>query len=103
MRVGGHRIREHLRLLRPLLILLTLVWSGRLIFSAAGVALWVVKIFSVTTAASVAVFLAVTLIHTRRFGSYANVVVASLLLNLWSQFLIVIAIVFSIATKTINI
>lgn len=103
MRVGGHRMREHLRLLTPLFIFLALVWSGRLIFGAVGVPLWVSKLFSVTTAASVAVFLAVILIHKRRFGGYANVVVASLLLNFWSQFLIIIAILFSVATKTVNI
>lgn len=103
MKVGGHRIREHLRLLLPLFVFLALVWLARMLLSAAGLPLWVSKIFSVTTAASIAVFLAAMQIHTRRFGGYASVVVASLLLNLWGQILIVLAIVFSVVTHTTNV
>jgi hypothetical protein len=103
MRVGGHRIREHLRLLKPLFILLTVVWLLRLVLHAAGAPLSLSNVFSVTGAAAAAVFLAVWLIHVRKFGGYANVVVASLLLNLWGQFLIIAAIVFAVLTNTTNV
>ncbi|MCI0626158.1 MAG: hypothetical protein L0387_31695 [Acidobacteria bacterium] len=103
MRVGGHRMREHVRLLRPLFAFLAAVWLLRLFLAAAGVSLSVTRVFSVTTAAAVAVFLAVLLIYFRGFGGYTNVVAASLLLNAWSQVLIVIAILFAVATGTENV
>ena len=103
MRVGGHRMREHVRLLLPLLAFVTVVWLLRLLLAAAGASLSVTRVFSVTTASAVAVFLAVLLIHFHGFGGYTNVVTTSLLLNAWSQILIVIAILFAVATGTENI
>jgi hypothetical protein len=58
---------------------------------------------SVTLATSLSVLLAALLFHTRGFGGYPNVVVSSLLLNIWSEVLIVLAIVFATLTKTANI
>ena len=103
MRVGGHRMREHVRLLLPLFAFLALVWLLRLLLAAFGVSLAVTRIFSVTAASAVAVFLAVLLIHFHGFGGYTNVVTTSLLLNAWSQILIVIAILFAVATGTENV
>jgi len=103
MRVGGHRMREHVRLLLPLLAFLLVVWLLRLLLAAAGASLSVSRVFSVTTASAVAVFLAVLLIHFHGFGGYTNVVTTSLLLNAWSQILIVIAILFAVATGTENV
>jgi hypothetical protein len=103
MKVGGHRIREHLRLLMPLFIFLMMVWLLRLALSSAGAPRSVWRLLSVTGAAAVAVFLSAWLIHSRNFGGYTNVVVASLLLNLWGQVLIVAAIVFSVVTNTENV
>jgi fucose 4-O-acetylase-like acetyltransferase len=103
MRVGGHPIREHVRLLLPLFAFLLVVWLLRLLLAAAGVSLSISRVFSVTTASAMAVFLAVLLIHFHRFGGYTNVVTTSLLLNAWSQILIVIAILFAVATGTENV
>ena len=103
MRVGGHRMRDHVRLLLPLLAFLLVVWLLRLLLAAAGASLSVSRVFSVTTASAVAVFLAVLLIHFHGFGGYTNVVTTSLLLNAWSQILIVIAILFAVATGTENV
>ena len=103
MRVGGHRMREHVRLLLPLLAFVTAVWLLRLLLAAAGASLSVSRVFSVTTASAMAVFLAVLLIHFHGFGGYTNVVTTSLLLNAWSQILIVVAILFAVATGTENI
>jgi len=103
MRVGGHPMREHVRLLLPLFAFLLVVWLLRLLLAAAGASLSVSRVFSVTTASAVAVFLAVLLIHFHRFGGYTNVVTTSLLLNAWSQMLIVIAILFAVATGTENV
>ncbi len=103
MRVGGHRMREHIRLLWPLLAFLAVVWLLRLTLNAAGLPLKLSRLFSVTTAGAVAVLLAVIRIHSRGLGGYTNVVVASLLLNAWGQLLIVAAIVFSVMTGTENV
>ena len=103
MRVGGHRMREHVRLLLPLFAFLLVVWLLRLLLAAAGAPLSISRVFSVTTASAVAVFLAVLLIHFHGFGGYTNVVATSLLLNAWSQMLIVIAILFAVATGTENV
>lgn len=103
MRISGHRVREHIRLLAPALALVAGIWLLRLIVSVSGVPLWVTKLFSVTVAIPVAVLLSVILIHSRRFGGYASVVVASLLVNLWAQALITLSIMFSIFTGIINV
>jgi hypothetical protein len=97
------RIREHIRLLVPSLALVAGVWLLRLIVSVSGVPLWVTKLFSVTVSIPVAVLLSVVLIHSRRFGGYASVAVASLLVNLWAQALITLSIMFSILTGIINV
>ena len=56
-----------------------------------------------TAATAVCVVLAAFLIHIRRFGSYASVVAASLLLSAWGQLLIIVSIVFSVLTGQENI
>lgn len=103
MRVGGRRMREHVRLLRPLFAFVTAVWLLRLLLSGLGVPLPVSRLFSVTTASAIALFLAVLLIYFRGFGGYTNVVATSLLLNAWTQVLIIIAILFAVATGTENV
>jgi hypothetical protein len=103
MNVGGRRIREHFRFLRPLFAFITVVWLVRLALGAAEAPVWLLSVFSVTAAVPTAVFLAVLLIHVRNFGSYPNVVVASLLLNSWGQLLVIAAVVFSVITNTTNV
>lgn len=103
MKIGGHRIREHIRLLAPLFILIAAVWLIRLVLGAAGFSHGFVRAISVTGVSAFAILLATLLIHARRFGSYSSVVVSSLLLMIWSQLLVVLAIVFSVMTGTENI
>ena len=103
MRIGKHGLREHIRLLTPLLALIAAVWALRMILAAADSPAWLVRVVSVTTATSAALLLAVLLIHAKRFGSYASVVVSALLLHLWANLLIVAAIVFSNITAIENI
>jgi hypothetical protein len=71
--------------------------------AAADTPMWLVRLVSVTTTTSAAILLAVVLIHFRRAGGYANVVMASLLLNTWAQLLIMGAIGFTILTGKINV
>jgi len=103
MKICGRGLRDHIRLLGPLFGLITLVWALRWAFDAAGFPHGLVRAFSVTVATSLALLIAVWLIHTRGFGSYPNVILASLLLTAWSQLIIVLAICFSVFSKIENV
>ncbi len=103
MKIGGHRMREHLRLLAPEFALIFAVWALRWLLSLAGAAGWVVRLSSVTAATALAIVLATVRMHWRAFGGYANVVVVSFLLNVWSEVLIVVAVAFSVLAGIENI
>jgi hypothetical protein len=101
--IHGRSFRDHLRLLWPLFVFIAAVWALRIVLGFAGPPKVVLHWVSVTLATSVAVFLAVLLIHARRFGSYANVVFSVFLLAAWEQLLISAAIAFAAVTGTHNI
>jgi len=103
MNMCGRGLRDHIRLLAPLFGFITVVWALRWALDAAGVSQGLVRAVSVTGATSLAVLIAVWLIHTRSFGSYPNVVVASLLLVVFEQLLIVAAIAFAVVSKIDNV
>src|SRR5262245_22360263 len=103
MRIGRRGLVEHLRFLGPLFALVGAVWALRMILAAAGAPHWLLGIVAVTVAAPVCVLLSAFLIHFRGFGSYANVVAASVLLNAWGQLLVVASIIFSVLTGLDNI
>ena len=87
----------------PLFGFIAAVWALRLVLDAAGASHKIISAFSVTVASAVAIVLAVLLIHFRRFGSFSNVVTAVILLVVWSQLLVILAIVFSVAIGRENI
>ncbi len=103
MKIGKHGLRDHIRLMKPMFVLIAAVWALRLILAAARSPEWITRLASVTTAVAVAVLLAVLLIHFKRFGGYASVVVAALLFNLWAQLLIISAIFFALVSGSENI
>jgi hypothetical protein len=103
MKICGRGLRDHIRLLAPLFGFITLVWALRWAFDAAGFPHGLVRAFSVTGATSLAILIAVWLIHMRGFGSYPNVIMASLLLTVWSQVIIILAICFSVLSKIENV
>lgn len=103
MKIGGHALREHIRLLAPLFGLIAAVWALRLVLVAAGAPPGLVRVCSVTVTGAVSVLLAALLIHFRRFGSYSNIVVAAFLLQCWQQLLIVGAIAFSVFANINNV
>lgn len=103
MKIGGHGLREHIRLMAPLFVFVAAIWLLRLILAAAQSPMWLVTMVSVTTATAAAILLAVVQIHLRNFGGYPNVVVASFLLNIWAQILIIGAIAFAVLTGTVNV
>jgi hypothetical protein len=103
MNMCGRGLRDHIRLLAPLFGFITVVWALRWALDAAEVSQGLVRVFSVTGATSLAILIAVWMIYTRRFGSYPNVVVASLLLIVFEQVLIVLAIAFSVLSGIENV
>ena len=103
MKIGGHGLRDHLRLLVPLFALIAAVWMLRMVMAMAGTDPGIVRYVSVGVAGAASGLIAVWLIHFRRFGSYSNVVFATFLLILWDELLIVAAIAFAAATGTENI
>jgi len=98
MKIGGHGLRDHLRLLAPVFGFIAAVWALRIILDAAGAPVGVVRLFSVTVAGAASVLMAALLIHARRFGGYSNLVFAALLLECCGQSLISAAIAFSALT-----
>ncbi len=103
MKICGHGLRDHLRLLAPSFGLITAVFVLRLVLDAVGAPSGLVRACSVTVAGAVAILVAVLMIHNRRFGDYSNVAVAVLLLVGWQQLLISGAIAFFAFTGIQNI
>jgi hypothetical protein len=103
MKISGHGLRDHLRLLAPLFGLILAVWALRLVLGAAGAPETVMHWTSVSIAGAFAILLAVLLIHSRRFGGYPNVVLAAFLLEAYAHLLISAAIGFSALTGISNI
>ncbi len=103
MKIGGHGLRDHLRLLAPLFAFIAAVWALRLVLALAGTDPGVVRYVSVSVAGAACGLIAVWLVHFRRFGSYANVVFATFLLILWEEMLIIGAIAFTAFTSVPNV
>jgi hypothetical protein len=103
VKIGERNLREHIRLLYPFFGFVALIWLLRMICDALGAPQWLVRLFSVSGASSLSVVLAVLLIHVRNFGGYLNVILASLLLVVWRELLIILAILFSVVTHIENI
>ncbi|MBI4164291.1 MAG: hypothetical protein HY508_00995 [Acidobacteria bacterium] len=103
MKIGEHGLRDHLRLLAPLFGLIGAVWALRWIADIASAPPGLVRGLSVSVAGAVSVLVAVILIHFKRFGGYASVVVSAFLLVVWEEMLIALAIVVRMATGVENI
>src|SRR6266404_4864182 len=98
MDIKGHGLRDHIRLLAPLFGVIAAVWALRMGLAAMTCPRAVWFFISVSVTVPVCIALAAWLIYVRRFGGYANVVLATILLVCWSQLLIVAAIAFSAFT-----
>lgn len=103
MKTLFRRLRDHIRLLLPIFGFIAGVWLLRWVIDAAGTPWFITRLVSVTVASAASILLAVLLIHSKRFGSYASVVIASLFINVWAEGLISLAILVTILTGKINI
>jgi len=103
VKVGDHTPGEHVKMLAPLFGFIAIVWLLRLALDVVGAPHWLVRLISVNGASSLSIVLAVLSIHVRNFGSYSSVFLASLFLVLWRELLIILAVLFSVATGIENI
>ena len=95
--------KQLVRLLGPLFGVIFAVWFLRLVLAAAGAPGWLITPFSITGIIPVSTLLAVLLIHVKRAGGYAQVVLASVLLAAVGQLLISLAIAFTMVTGVENV
>jgi hypothetical protein len=104
MNISGRSLRAHIRLLTPLFGVIAAVWILRGIVGAIPSApSWLVFPLSVSIAVPVCIILATLLIHLQRFGGYTSVVLSTVLLVVWGQVLVVLAILAAIFTGIDNI
>jgi hypothetical protein len=103
MNIGGYGLREHFRLLAPLYGLVAAVWLLRLVLNELGAPRGLVRVVSVNAATALSILIAVGLIHFQGVGGYLNVILASFLLVVWEELLIISAVTFSVLTHTMNV
>ncbi len=103
MRFSGKTMKEHIQLLTPLFGIIAAVWALRFFFGQVGAPDWLIRLFSVTLIVPVSIILMTLLIRMKRFGGYPSVIVGAFLLVVWSQFLIVAAILLSVFGGVDNI
>jgi len=103
MSIFGKRLSEYVDFCKPFLVLIPIVGIVRLALSLSGAPNSTARWFSVTALVWIAVLYYAVRVHTRRFGSYKQLLVISALLNLSAQVIIVGGIVLAIVTGTGNI
>lgn len=104
MIISGHSLTAHIRLLTPLFGVITAVWILRFVAGTLeGAPGWLITPLSMSLVVPVCIILATLLIHSRRFGGYTSVVLSSILLVVWGQVLVVIAILVTVLTGYENI
>jgi hypothetical protein len=103
MNIGGYGVREHIKLLAPAYGLIAAVWLLRWVLDALGAPRVLVVGLSVSGATALAILIAVGLIHFRSVGGYSSVLLASFLIVVWEQTLIVAAILVSVLSGVENV
>jgi hypothetical protein len=99
----GKSLGEYVRFMKPVLILIALVWAARLVLSTAGVPVGFGKFLSITIVLLATVFYYPWLLHRSRFGSFKQLYALFLIQGVYSQTLVALAIVLAILTGTDNI
>lgn len=104
MRIDGVKsLHEHIVLLSPLFAMIAAVWLLRLVLAAAACPMGVVSILSVTAVQPLTILLATLLIHSKRFGGYTSVTLASFLLVSWAQLLMALSILVAVLIGVPNV
>ena len=99
----GKSVGEYLGFQKVVLAVIFVVWLVRLVLSLAGTPNATAKWISVTALVGIGVLYYSVRVHTSGFGSYKQLLVISVLLNLAAQVVIIFGIVLAIVTGTPNI
>jgi len=103
MMISGRTLCDHIRLLTPLFGVIAAVFALRFLLGFLGAPRWMLGISSVSIVVPLCVVLATIMIHSRRFGGYGSVILATVCLVVWSQLLIASAILFTVLTGIVNV
>jgi hypothetical protein len=103
MTIFGRRLSDYVDFCKVFLVLIPVIGIVRLALSLSGEPNSTVKWISVSVAIWIAVLYYAVRVHTKRFGSYKQLLVVCALLNLVGQVVIVSGIILAIATGTNNI
>jgi len=99
----GRSLGEYVRFMKPVLVLITVVWAARLALSMAGVPIGFGKVFSITIVLLATILYYPWALHRSGFGSFKQLYALFLIQGVYSQTLVALAIVLAILTGTDNI
>ena len=103
MTIFGRPLSHYVEFCKPFLVLVPLAGIVRLALSLGGVPNSTAKWISVTALMSIGILYYAVRVHTSGFGSYKQLLVISVLLNLAAQVVIIFGIVLAIVTGMPNI
>jgi hypothetical protein len=103
MTIFGRRLSEYVDFCKVFLVLIPVVGILRLALSLSGQPNSMVKWFSVSAVMWIATLYYAVRVHTKRFGSYKQLLGICVLLNLVMQAVIISGIILAIVTGTSNI
>lgn len=103
MTIFGKPLSNYIAFCKPFLILIPLVGIVRLALSSGGVPNETARWFSMTALIWIAVVYYSIRVHTARFGSYKQLLVICVLMNLSAQIISIVGILITILTGQSNI
>ncbi len=103
MTIFGRPLSQYVEFCKPFLVLVPVAGIVRLALSLGGVPNSTAKWISVTALVGIGVLYYSVRVHTSGFGSYKQLLVISVLVNVASQIVIIFGIVLAIVTGTPNI
>ena len=103
MTIFGRRLSDYVDFCKVFLVLIPVIGIVRLALSLSGEPNSTVKWFSVSVAMWIATLYYAVRVHTKGFGSYKQLLVLCVILNLVMQAVIISGIILAIVTGTSNI
>ena len=103
MTIFGRPLSQYAEFCKPFLVLVPIAGIVRLALSLGGVPNSTAKWISVTALVGIGVLYYAVRVHASGFGSYKQLLVVSVLLNLAAQVVIIFGIVLAIVTGASNI
>ena len=103
MSIFGRRLSDYVKFCWPFLLLIAMAGATRLTLSLGGVSNSTAKWFSMTALVWIGALVYSVRVHLSRFGSYKELLVVCVLMNLIEQGIAISGIVLAIVTGTNNI